>query len=135
MTLYLSSNDRQRLQDWAKVAGNQECCGLLLGDGQRADAVVLAKNVADDPTQHFEIDPTALIGAHKAARSGGPALLGYFHSHPSGLASPSATDVAQAAPDALFWLIIAAHGITAWQPMVTDGRVAGFRPVTLVVEG
>jgi hypothetical protein len=48
---------------------------------------------------------------------------------------PSATDVAQAAPDGRFWLIIAAGAITAWQPVVTGAQVTGFTPVALIVEG
>lgn len=108
---------------------------MLRGEGDRVAAVELAKNVAADSTRHFEIDPAALISAGKDARTGGFPVLGYFHSHPNGLAEPSATDVAQAAPDALIWLIIAGCSITAWRPIVTDAQVSGFTPVTLVVEG
>lgn len=135
MVLHLSSNDRRQLLDWAKAAGNDECCGLLRGEGRRVTAVTLTRNVAADPARQFEIDPAALITAHKDARAGAASLLGYFHSHPNGSASPSATDIALAAPDRLFWLIIAGRTITAWQPVVTDGRVTGFSRVTLAVEG
>jgi proteasome lid subunit RPN8/RPN11 len=68
-------------------------------------------------------------------RSGGIPVLGYFHSHPNGMAAPSATDIAQAAPDEHIWLIIASGAITAWQPVVAGTQVTGFTPVTLIVEG
>ncbi len=58
-----------------------------------------ARNVHPDPARHFEIDPQVLIDAHRAARSGGPRVVGYYHSHPNGLARPSAADSALAAND------------------------------------
>lgn len=135
MALHLSSNDWRQLLDWAESAGNHECCGILRGEGDRVASVELAKNVAADTTRHFEIDPFTLIVAHKDVRTGGLPVLGYFHSHPNGSATPSATDVAQAAPDDLVWLIVAGRSITAWRPIVTDAQVSGFTHVTLVVEG
>ena len=135
MALHLSSSDWRQLLHWAEMAGDNECCGILRGEGDRVSAVELAQNVAADPTRHFEIDPAALFSAGKDVRSGGIPVLGYFHSHPNGVAAPSATDVAQAAPDGRFWLIIAAGAINAWQPVVTDTQVTGFTPVALIVEG
>lgn len=135
MDLILSSNDHQQMLDWAVKAGERECCGILRGTGRHVRAVELAKNVAPDPARHFEIDPATLVAAHKSARAGGLPLLGYFHSHPNGLAAPSPTDVAQAAPDGLIWLIIASHSISAWRPTVCGARVSGFTSVSVVVEG
>ena len=103
-------------------------------DGRVAE-VSLTENVAPDPSRNFEINPAALIAVHKDARAGGAPLLGCFHSHPNGLEEPSATDVAQAAADDRFWLIIAGRTITAWRPAVMEGHVTGFTPVTLVVQG
>lgn len=135
MILHLSSNHRQQLLDWAMAAGNDECCGILHGEENRVTAVTLARNIAADPARHFEIDPAVLISAHKGARTGGPALLGFFHSHPNGNGSPSKADIALASPERLFWLIIASEAVTAWQPIVTGGRVTGFSHVSLAVEG
>lgn len=135
MILRLSSNDQQQLLDWAESAGDAECCGLLRGVKGRVASVTLTDNVAPDPSRNFEINPAALIAVHRDARVGGLPLLGYFHSHPNGLAEPSASDVALAAPDDRFWLIIAERTITAWQPAVLNGRVTGFTPITLAVEG
>lgn len=135
MELHLSSNDQQQLLRWAKAAGAHECCGLLRGSGNRIAAVELTRNVAADPTRHFELDPAALVAVHKDIRAGGLPLLGYFHSHPNGLAQPSEIDVAQASPDNLYWLIIANLLVTAWQPVVTGARVTGFTRATLVLEG
>lgn len=94
-----------------------EACGLLLGkEGQIIEACIMeahimearaCANVAPDPLRHFEIDPAALIAAHRASRAGGLAVLGYFHSHPNGLARPSATDARAAAGDGRIWAIVA----------------------------
>lgn len=116
MGLKLSRQQRQQLLDWADEAGEQECCGLLLGRGEEVERVELAENVATDPERYFEIDPSALIEAEKQARQGGPTILGYFHSHPNGRAEPSPVDAASASLDGRYWLIIANGEITVWLP-------------------
>ena len=102
----------------------RECCGILLGQDGQVSEFMPAANVHPDPCTHFEIDPQALVDAHRAAREGGPGVLGYYHSHPNDLARPSATDVAMAAGDGAIWAIIAAGSVTFWR----DGD-AGFTPL------
>lgn len=99
----------------AAAAAPCEACGLLLGQGAHIAAAIPAANVHPEPLRHFEIDPAALIAAHKAARQGGPQVLGYFHSHPNGLARPSATDAAMAAGDGRIWAIAAAGMASMWR--------------------
>ncbi len=102
------------IQQAAAKAAPLEACGLLFG----ADGVVrasVAANVADDPARRFEIDPGALIAALKAERAGGERVIGYWHSHPSGDATPSATDAAMAAGDGKIWVIVGADSVTAWR--------------------
>lgn len=91
-----------------------EVCGLLLGEGRRITAILPAANVVLDPARHFELDPAILIAAHRAARQGGPAVLGHYHSHPSGRAEPSRTDVECARPDGTLWLIVGGEGARLW---------------------
>ena len=108
----------------------EEACGLLLGAPVILQAVPAA-NVHPTPQTHFEIDPLALIAAHKAARAGGPALAGYWHSHPSGLPEPSITDRAHASGDGRVWAIAGEGRITFWR----DGP-DGFEPLcTVLVDG
>ncbi|HZF46665.1 MAG TPA: M67 family metallopeptidase, partial [Sphingomonadaceae bacterium] len=78
------------------LAAPEEACGLLLGTEGWVTEARPAANVAQDKARHFEIDPVALIAAHRAERNGGPRLIGYYHSHPSGSPEPSATDREQA---------------------------------------
>ena len=86
MVVELTSGVTATLLEEAARAQPHECCGLLLGQGARVNQVVPAANVHPMPRDHFEIDPQALIAAHRAARSGGPQVLGYYHSHPNGRA-------------------------------------------------
>lgn len=95
-------------------AAPAECCGLLLG-GETIERAVPAANVAADPLRHFEIDPQALISAHRAARAGGPQVLGYYHSHPTGHPGPSATDCEHAGGDGAVWAIVAGDEVAFWR--------------------
>ena len=90
----------QAIEDAARAAYPEECCGLLIGtrDGgtARVARVVAAANVAPEPARHFEVDPKVLLATYRAARDGGEEVLGPYHSHPDGEARPSATDAARA---------------------------------------
>ena len=114
MILSISHHCLEAMVACARAAMPHEACGLLLGSGHVIDAAVPAANVATQPSHHFEIDPAALIAAHRTAREGGPQVLGYFHSHPNGLGRPSATDVASAAHDGRVWIILAHSGMGQW---------------------
>lgn len=129
MTVAISSALLAALIREAAAAAPLEACGLLFGESDRIDAVRSARNVAADPARHFEIDPATLIHALRAEREGGAAVIGYWHSHPGGVAAPSATDAAMAAGDGKLWLIVTGEHATAWR-----AAASGFEPVTLLLE-
>jgi desampylase len=104
-----------RLLAEAERTAPRECCGLLLGRGDRIEALNPARNVAADPLHRFEIDPETLLAAHKAARAGGPEVIGYYHSHPSGEPVPSARDREEAGGDRRLWAIVAAGRVGFWR--------------------
>lgn len=93
----------------AVAAFPDEACALLEGeviDGRaHAHALHLTANVAADRRATFEVDPRALLRLHRETRARGSALIGVWHSHPNGVAVPSATDFAQAYDPALVWLL------------------------------
>lgn len=131
MALEVTSGAMATVIEEAALAAPEEACGLLLGHGDRVATAVPAANVHPDPVTHFEIDPAALIAAHRAARAGGPAVLGYFHSHPAGHPRPSAVDCEHASGDQRVWAIAAEGKVTFWR----DGA-GGFEPLSyLVVDG
>ena len=132
MDLRISRTQREQLLAWADDAKPEECCGLLLGCGNVVEQIVLTANTASDKFMEFEIDPLALITAEKAARTGGPSILGYFHSHPNGAVAPSPCDARMAAVDGRRWIIIAGDNITCWRPITLDGGKVGFAQEGLV---
>lgn len=115
MDIDVTSQALHAMRAAAAAAHPREACGLLLGEGRRILEARETANVHPAPTTHFEIDPQALIDAHRAARVGGPEVLGYFHAHPSGKPVPSATDCAMAARDGRVWAIIAGRDVMFWQ--------------------
>ena len=129
MALQVSSEVVEALLAQAEAARPRECCGIMLGEGDRITAIRPADNVHLQPETHFEIDPQALIDAHRAARSGGPQVVGYYHSHPNGLAHPSDTDRAMAAADGAIWAIIAAGGVRFFR-----SGAGGFTPLPYEVQ-
>ena len=125
MSVTISSLARDRIVALA-AADDGEICGLVLGQAGRIEAIAPAANVAADPARHFELDPAVLIAAHRAARSGGPKVIGHYHSHPSGVAIPSATDAACAMPDGTLWLIVAGEAVRLWRAQPGQGGAVAF---------
>jgi len=118
----------------AAAALPHEACGILLGaalvNAARITEARAAANIHPNPHTHFEIDPQALIDAHRAARAGGAAVIGYYHSHPHGPAEPSATDRASASGDGRVWAIISHDDARFWQ----DGK-QGFVALPFTMAG
>lgn len=112
---------------------DDEICGLLTGRAGVVEDYVAARNVAGDPARRFEIDPAVLIGALRNERLGGPAILGCYHSHPSGDPTPSRTDAGDAAPDEKLWLIVTAHEAGLWRAIPDGARFGRFDPVAWAV--
>lgn len=129
--LRISSALRERIVAETILDPALEACGLLFGRGHLVTGIRPCRNVAADPAARFEIDPVALLGAHRTARSGGPAVIGCYHSHPTGRAEPSARDAADAAPDGSIWVIVAGHVLTAWRAVPGGALHGRFDPVAL----
>lgn len=127
MPIEVSSATVAQILAEGEAAHPCEACGILLGEGDGILDLWPTRNVHPAPETHFEIDPQALIDAHRAAREGGLQVVGYFHSHPNGLARPSATDAALAAGDGAIWAIAAAGRVTFWR-----AGGAGFTPLPYV---
>jgi proteasome lid subunit RPN8/RPN11 len=131
MTVTISSDALDFLLISAESSPDREICGLVLGEGDHIARLVPCSNVAAEPWHRFEIDPAALIAAHRAARSGRPAVIGHYHSHPTGLAEPSPRDAADAVPDGSIWLIAGGNQVTAWRAVAAGRRHGRFDPLDL----
>ncbi|MEM9312021.1 MAG: M67 family metallopeptidase [Pseudomonadota bacterium] len=116
MSLFVTSDVIDAIQAAARAAHPEECCGLLLGEtSERITRAAPTQNVHPNPARAFEIDPQALIDAHRAQRGGGPLLIGHYHSHPTGDPRPSAIDAAHAPGDGLIWAICAKGRVEFWR--------------------
>lgn len=115
MNMVVTSTVVEGLFAEARAADPRECCGLLFGDPDVITGYAPTANVHPSPETHFEIDPRALIDAHRAMRESGRRLVGYYHSHPRGRPEPSVTDRAMAAGDGMIWAIVAASEMRLWR--------------------
>jgi desampylase len=114
MSFRISRAAHDALLAEAAADPDREVCGLLLGS-DFVTHIQPTQNIATDAKTTFEIDPQALFAAIRNHRKGVESLIGYYHSHPRGIAEPSAHDTLQARGDRRVWVIIAGSEITAWQ--------------------
>jgi proteasome lid subunit RPN8/RPN11 len=89
----------------ARAKAPNECCGLLVGHGEKVDEAVPTRNLRQSPTG-FQIDPTDHFAALRQTRAERREILGAYHSHPRSAAAPSATDVAEAHYPEFLYLIV-----------------------------
>ena len=115
MSVTISSEVLRRLLAEAAASPDAEICGLLFGAPGSIEAAEACANVAASPARTFEIEPKALFAAHRRARGGGLAVIGHYHSHPSGSPIPSPRDAAQAMGDGAVWVILGGGMARAWR--------------------
>ena len=120
------------IQGESAIVAPEEGCGLLFGSAQHVSGWQPTRNVSEQPERRFEIEPAALFKALRAEREGGPRLIGYWHSHPSGDATPSKTDAAMAQGDGKLWLILG-NEFRLWQAGAS-GLHDRFEEVALEIE-
>ena len=104
----------------ARETAPDECCGLLLGRGDEIVEAVRARNAAEPAATRFLIDPKDHIDARRDGRMRGLDVVGFYHSHPRSGATPSDTDLAEAAYPGSLYVIV---GLGADPPEV---RMFGF---------
>lgn len=110
----------------AEAAWPKESCGVLFGVPSRAGArveraVSCANGAGPDASTRYELDLREVLRAERLARTEGLEIVGFFHSHPTGPAAPSADDLREA------WWEGVAYVITS----VEQGRAAETRAFTL----
>ena len=131
MKIAIASTALATIVDHAAAALPDEACGIVIGDAGTIAAAVPAANVAATPATAFEIDPATLLHVHRSARAAGRTVIGWYHSHPNGVAEPSPCDAARAVEDGKVWLIAADGVVAAWR-VAAGGAVHGrFDPVAL----
>jgi proteasome lid subunit RPN8/RPN11 len=106
----------------ADAARPDECCGILVGAPDRIDAAVAARNIAEQPSRRYLLDPQDHFDALRDARRRGLRVLGFYHSHPHSTPQPSETDRIEAAyPDHLYLIV----GFAAGAPEIRLFKLVG----------
>lgn len=133
MRVRISRRLLDRLDAQVRSSPGQEVCGLLVGAADHIEDAIAVSNRAADPSCAFVLDIRAHFAAARLARNAGSAIIGHYHSHPTGFLTPSTADAAAAGNQGVLWLILAEGRQRLW---ISDprGPVAGaFTPVELEV--
>ena len=93
MVLWLTEQQAEMLVYLAGQATPSEACGLIAGRDGQAIEIVPIQNIAPDSQRYFEMEPGAFVDAMFAIRKQELSLIAVYHSHPSGEAIPSPTDI------------------------------------------
>ncbi|HYM22395.1 MAG TPA: M67 family metallopeptidase [Vicinamibacterales bacterium] len=96
-----------------------ECCGALVGAGDRVTAVVALPNTTEEgPRRRFLVRPSDYREAERRAGELGGELLGFYHSHPDHPARPSQYDLDHAWPTFAYIIVSIMAGqseaMTVW---------------------
>jgi desampylase len=125
-----------RLLAYAEATPEVEICGLVIGSGDLdvvVDDILFAANMADQPRTQFEIDPQVQFNCLRQLRGTKRRIVGHCHSHPTGLAAPSAHDLAMAHdPDAI-WVIVGMTLKVEARAYIRPDPAQGFRAIELLV--
>jgi len=129
--LFLSKALADDIRRHAAASYPNECCGLLVGEGDRditISEVVPVPNVAGTPRNRFDIDPQQQFELLRALRGTSRRIVGHFHSHPDGAPKPSSHDRAMAYDFTAVWVIAAATaaGTDEMRAYVCPGETADF---------
>ena len=94
------------LLEQAGASPQEEICGFISGRERRLLRCYPVSNVATDKRCFFEMDPRGQLDAMRRIEERGEEWLAIYHSHVSGPAYPSATDLEwHAYPEALYVII------------------------------
>ncbi len=140
MRLRIDRNQMKRIEWHAIREFPYECCGLLIGEVEGEEAVVLetieTRNVHEgDRRVRYQVDPMMYYEAEKRAEEEGLEVIGVYHSHPLGRPEPSVIDLENAVPG-FFYIIVSVRdgsigGASAWR-FPREGK--GFQRVELMVD-
>lgn len=104
----------------ARATAPEECCGLLVGRGDRVERAAPTRNLRASRDRYL-VDPVEHFAVRRAARAEGLTVVGAYHSHPGGPLRPSAVDLAEAFEIGFVYVIAGPDPAGRW------GRLAAFR--------
>ena len=110
----------RHIRSHAKDTYPDECCGALIGHGDRIiEAFALSNAQSDNRKRRFLIGPEAYRRAEARAEELGASLVGFYHSHPDHPAVPSSFDLEHAWPNLIYAIVSVREGdpreLRAWR--------------------
>ncbi len=100
LAIHFCESDLHRLGVLARSAYPDEACGALVGQRQPEGHSVLSvrpiPNLSPSARDAFEMDIEQMLKIEHEARHSGLELIGFWHTHPNGLACPSERDASYA---------------------------------------
>ena len=142
--LTLSDEHVEMIHAKSREAFPNEACGFLVGvrDDRghvQVHRVVPCRNNASMPTSRFELDVELHARLQREARHEGFEVLGCYHSHPRGPATPSEEDLSRAIIADWLWLIMGdvekgQQGVKAYMLKVDANETRHFVPVQMRVD-
>ncbi len=103
--LKLPAAVRAALIAHAEREAPNECCGLLIGKGEKITECHPARSTVPSRNR-FQINPADHFVAIRKARAAGLDVIGAYHSHTDSPALPSLSDVAEASDGAPVMVIV-----------------------------
>lgn len=115
----LGAGVRAAIEAHGRETYPHECCGALLGEGDRVVATHPLPNVTTEgPRRRFRIDDKDYLASERQASAAGLSLLGFYHSHPDHPAVPSQYDLDHAWPTFVYPIVSVMAGeavaLRAW---------------------
>jgi proteasome lid subunit RPN8/RPN11 len=93
MTFFrLPQKHRTYIVSHAKESVPREACGLVIGHDGLVTDIITMKNLSPN-SDHFRMDPLEQLGVFQRLEKEQKELMAIYHSHPSGPAYPSNTDI------------------------------------------
>lgn len=118
MQLWMTPDLSRTLAEYARKSQPDECCGVVLGVGNRVTQIVPVPNIADDPQNNYRMDDRILVEILLRAEREQHKVLGFYHSHPRTDPIPSQSDIRLAAYPDTAYLIVGFRGeethLAAW---------------------
>lgn len=110
----------------------EEACGLVAGHGSHSRSVYSITNRLRSKTR-FDMEPNQLLAALYEIDIQGWELMAIYHSHPSGPAHPTATDIAEAHYHQAAHLIWFRSTAMVWRCQAYSLLEGEIKPVQLIL--
>lgn len=95
-----------QMVEHAREGAPLEVCGIVAGNNGDFSRVFPARNVAENPSITYEMDPQEQLRIFRKVEEQGEEIAGIYHSHPASPARPSPTDLRLAFyPEAVYFIV------------------------------